>query len=150
MNDQQTGWLFVAVQILLLGGVLFLPGSDDWNNSGALELISWFLRVAGLIILVAGVFGLGASLTPTPVPVDTGELKTGGLYGLMRHPIYTGVILIVAASAITSGSFVRAFIAILTVVFFNIKARWEEVRLTRRYPEYPAYASVVPRFIPRP
>jgi len=150
MDDRQIGWLFVGIQIVLLAGVLFLPSSDDWGRPGWLSVIIWILRIVGVVLLIGGFFGLGSSLTPTPMPVDTGELKTGGLYGFVRHPIYTGVMLIVAASALLSGSYLRAALGVLLVGFFNVKARWEEVRLAQRYPEYAAYASVVPRFIPRP
>ncbi len=150
MNDGQIGWGFVGVQIVLLLAVIFGPAGDDWSQPGWLRILTLAVRVIGFAILVAGALGLGSSLTPTPVPVDTGSLKTGGLYGLMRHPIYTGVMLIVIGSVMGSSSFIRAAFGAVTIVFFNVKARWEERKLIEHYPEYPAYASVVPRFIPNP
>ena len=40
--------------------------------------------------------------------------------------------------------------AVALVVFFSVKANWEEQRLVERYPDYPAYAATTPAFVPRP
>lgn len=149
MNDYRMGWVFVGVQIILLALVLLLPGGDDWSRPGWLRGVALALNIVGFLLLVAGTFGLGRSLTPNPVPLADGRLQTAGLYAFMRHPIYTGVMALVAGVSLGSGSFVRAGIGVLTIVFFNVKARWEESRLARHYPEYLAYAAVVPRFLPR-
>ena len=150
MDDKQVGWGFVGLQAVLLLAVIFGPSGNDWGQPGWLRVITLIIQVLGFAVVVAGASGLGSSLTPTPVPVDAGSLKTGGLYGLMRHPIYTGVMLIVVGSVLGSGSIARAVIGVITIAFFNVKARWEEGKLVERYPECPAYASVVPRFIPNP
>lgn len=150
MDDRQIGWGFVGLQVVLLLAVIFGPAGDDWGQPSWFRVITLIVRVLGFAVLVAGALGLGSSLTPTPVPIEAGSLKTGGLYGLMRHPIYTGVMLIVIGSVMGSSSFVRLVLGVATVVFFNVKARWEERKLIEHYPEYPAYAAVVPRFIPNP
>lgn len=149
VNDSQVGWLFVGIQIALLAGVVLLPTADDWERTGAIRLVALAINVIGLLVLIVGVLGLGRSLTPSPMPMSDGELQTGGAYAIVRHPIYTGVMALVIGVALGSGSLLRAAIAATTLVFFNIKARWEESKLVQRYPEYPAYATTVPRFIPR-
>ncbi|MFW2382237.1 MAG: methyltransferase family protein [Acidimicrobiales bacterium] len=149
MSDSQIGWLFVAAQIALLAGVVLLPTGDDWDRTGGVRLIALTINLIGLMILIVGVLGLGRSLTPSPMPMPESQLQTGGLYALVRHPIYTGVMALVVGVALGSGSIVRAGIAAATLLFFNIKARWEESRLVEKFPEYPAYATTVPRFIPR-
>jgi protein-S-isoprenylcysteine O-methyltransferase Ste14 len=149
MNESQKGWAFVGAQFVLLALVILLPTGDDWGRPGWLRGISLIINVAGLVLFVFGVKGLGRSLTATPVPLEGGRLQTAGLYGLMRHPIYTSVIVIIVGISIGSGSILRAAIAVATIVFFNVKARWEERRLAQRYPDYRSYASVVPRFVPR-
>jgi protein-S-isoprenylcysteine O-methyltransferase Ste14 len=149
VKDSQIGWLFVGAQIALLAGVILLPSGDDWERSGTVRLIALAINILGLLVLIVGVLGLGRSLTPSPVPMADGELQTGGLYAIVRHPIYTGVMALVIGVAVGSGSLVRAAVAAATIIFFNVKARWEESRLVRKYPEYPAYTTTVPRFIPR-
>lgn len=149
MNDSQLGWLFVGVQIALLVGVVLLPTGDDWERTGALRLVALAINLIGLLVLIVGVVGLGRSLTPSPMPMKDGDLQTGGVYALVRHPIYAGVMALVIGVALGSGSLLRAAIVAMMLVFFNIKARWEEARLVEKYPEYPAYTTTVPRFIPR-
>jgi protein-S-isoprenylcysteine O-methyltransferase Ste14 len=102
----------------------------------------------GLVVIVVASLGLGTGLTPTPVPSLRGHLETGGLYRFVRHPIYTGVLAIVAGLTVRSGSYVTLAVAVATVFFFNRKAAWEEARLRERYDGYAEYAARTPRFVP--
>lgn len=58
------------------GALLFLAGPG--------------LLIGGLVVAATGATGLGRSLTPWPAPVDDNELGTTGIYGLVRHPQYSG------------------------------------------------------------
>jgi protein-S-isoprenylcysteine O-methyltransferase Ste14 len=104
----------------------------------------------GVAVAVVAGIALGRSLTATPVPNARGTLRTSGPYRLVRHPIYTGVVLIVVAVAIRSGSAFGIALGAVTIGFFNIKASWEEQRLRARFSNYAHYSSETPRFIPRP
>lgn len=73
--------------------------------------------------------GRDACRVATPVPKERAGLRTGGLYRFTRHPIYTGVLLFVVGTVVTSGSGWKLAVGVLTVVFFNVKARWEESQL---------------------
>ena len=77
-----------------------------------------------------------------------GELKTGGLYRLVRHPVYTGVMALAVGAALGSGSVAKALAAAALVGWFMLKARWEETRLRAAYPGYDDYAARTPRFVP--
>ena len=96
------------------------------------------------------VLGLGSALTPSPVPNQAGELQTDGLYGLVRHPVYSGIILAVLGAALRSGSPLTVVLVVAMIAFFSFKARWEERRLVERYPSYAAYAARTPRLVPWP
>ena len=83
------------------------------------------------------------------------ELKQGhrlverGPYRLMRHPIYTGHLLMGLGTAIGSG-FLIAFAGLaLFVVGFWIKLNQEERLLIRAFPgDYPAYKARVKALVP--
>jgi protein-S-isoprenylcysteine O-methyltransferase Ste14 len=83
------------------------------------------------------------------------ELKQGhklvdrGPYRFMRHPIYTGHLLMGLGTAIASGLFV-AFAGLASFVAgFWIKLNQEERLLLRGFPiEYPAYKTRVKALIP--
>lgn len=147
-SNQAKGWLFVAIQMVLLGALILLPTGNDWQTPETIRLIGGGAVAFGLVVVAAAALKLGGALTPTPIPNDKGQLQTVGLYRLVRHPIYTGVLIIVIGLALRSESWLRLAVALTTVAFFHIKARWEETHLNATYPKYRAYADRTPRFVP--
>ncbi len=150
MAERTVGWLFVLVQAVLLVAIVATPGGDLWARPAWLVALAGVGIVAGIVIAAVAALGLGASLTPSPVPSAAGELQTTGLYAMVRHPVYAGVILALIGAATRSGSAVTVALVVATIVFFALKSRWEERRLIDRYPAYPAYAAQTPRFVPNP
>lgn len=149
VDRKTTGWVFVGVQLALLVAVLVAPSGDAWPTPGWLSTAGRILSFVGVAVGIAAALGLGTSLTPTPVPTDRGQLTTTGLYRHVRHPIYTGVLAIVAGIVIRSGSVVTLVLGLAILAFFTAKARWEEGQLLEHYPGYAAYANRTPRFVPR-
>ncbi len=149
MTERRIGWAFVAVQAVLLVVLVLAPDADHWPTGGAVRIGSALLVGAGLTVMVVAALGLGSALTPTPVPRSSGQLATQGLYRYCRHPIYSGILIIVAGLVIDSGNLWSVIVGAITVTFFNAKASWEETRLTRHFPGYSAYAATTPRFLPR-
>ena len=83
------------------------------------------------------------------------ELKQGhrlverGPYAFVRHPIYTGHLLMGLGTAIGSGQMVAFAGLALFFVGFWIKLRQEEKLLVRSFPEeYPAYRARVRALVP--
>ena len=148
MSERSIGWLFVAVQAVLLLTLLVLPGRDDFEVPTWLRTAANVVFFAGLAVMLAAAVSLGRALTATPVPNSSGELRTGGLYRFARHPIYSGVILVVMAIATRSGSWPTVAVVGLTLGFFVTKTRWEEQRLRERFPDYADYATRTGRFFP--
>lgn len=142
------GWMYVAVQAVLLVALVALPRRTDWPTPALIGGLGYALIATGAVVVLLAALSLGRSLTPTPVPVDHGELQTSGLFGVVRHPIYSGVLAIVVGLVIRSGSWITLVVGAATVLFFNNKAKWEEQQLSDRYGDYEAYASKVPRFVP--
>jgi len=147
-RDTVVGWLFVVVQFALLAAIVLEGGGQDWAAPPWLATSAWWLQGAGVIVLVTGLLGLGRSLTALPSPVPHGELRTGGPYRFVRHPIYSGIMALTLGFAVRSGNAVVAATAVALVVWLAIKSRWEEVRLLARYEGYRAYAARTPRFVP--
>jgi protein-S-isoprenylcysteine O-methyltransferase Ste14 len=77
------------------------------------------------------------------------KLVEGGPYAIVRHPIYTGHLLMGLGTAIGSG-LLAGFVGLaLFLVGFWIKLRQEERLLVRSFPEeYPAYRARVRALIP--
>jgi protein-S-isoprenylcysteine O-methyltransferase Ste14 len=104
------------------------------------------LIAAGLALAAWGVRSLGRSLTPGTEPLPGAALVTSGAYAHIRHPIYTGIVIGSAGYTLAWSNWTLALSAgLLTLVYFNGKAKAEERWLVRRYPTYEAYMRQVPR-----
>lgn len=147
-RETAIAWCFVLVQFALLVAILLLPSGDAWVLPAGLATAARWTGLAGMAVLILGAIGLGRSLTALPTPVPHGELRTGGLYRFVRHPIYTGVLALSFGAAVPSGSPAVLAAAIALTGWLALKARWEEQRLRHRYPSYDAYAGRTPRFVP--
>jgi protein-S-isoprenylcysteine O-methyltransferase Ste14 len=150
VNHRTIGWLLVAGQTALIVALLLLPAGELWPTPSWLEWTGLAIGGLGGLWAIAAGLRLGDRLTPTPVPRDGGRLRVDGPYAHVRHPIYTGVLLIVVGITLRSGSALALALAVVTVAFFHGKARFEEGLLAERYPEYRRYAARTPRFVPAP
>jgi protein-S-isoprenylcysteine O-methyltransferase Ste14 len=145
-------WYFV-VQLVLFALILLAPlapGQPGWPSA-----LSWparglglLLGLAGLALAAAGLVGLGSNLSVLPHPKDDAELVQGGVYGLARHPIYGGLIVGAVGWALLTNSLLALGLALVLLLFFEIKSRREERQLLARFPAYAAYRRRVRKFFP--
>ena len=147
--DRRTALLFVAGQFALLALIIFIPSSSVWTIPTWLVWILNALAIVGLVLMAIAALGLGRGLTAMPIPNEHAQLRTGGLYRWVRHPIYSGLLLFALCRTLTSGNLIVLGAFILLTVLLTFKARWEEQQLTERFPEYPQYAARTGRFVPR-
>ena len=145
----QRGGAWVIGQMLLMGAVLALgglfPGENFWRGSGLMGGI--IMGIGGLTGL-AGVASLRSGLTPFPKPRDQSRLIQTGIYGLMRHPLYTSVIVTAVGWGLFRQSWLALAAAGLLALFFDRKARHEEAYLRGQFAVYREYERRVRRFIP--
>ena len=147
-RERRTAWLLVLGQFTLLGLIVLLPGGTLWNRPVGLAHATQVVAVVGIALMVVAGAALGRGLTAAPLPNSHAELRTGGLYKFVRHPIYSGLLLLSIALTLASASLWTIGACVALVVLINAKARWEERRLAERFPGYAAYADRTPRFIP--
>ncbi len=145
-------WAFVAGQFALLAALVVLPSAAVGPTIDVqwLHPLGYGLMVVGGVVLVVAGLHLGEALTPSPHPRDGARLRTNGLYRFVRHPIYSGVLLIGWGLGLRAMLWVGLALAVALTAWMTAKARYEEQLLTARYPDYPAYAATTPRFVPTP
>jgi len=79
---------------------------------------------------------------------DEPELVTSGPYHLVRHPIYSGVLLAGVGTAVAL-SWLWLIAVGLAGVYFAYSAKVEERNMAAQFPEaYPAYRRSTRMFIP--
>lgn len=140
------GWLLVCVQVLVFLGFLLLP----WRAPNALSLILGLaLFATGLAVVVASFKALGTALTATPVPRSGVGLRTTGIFGIVRHPIYSGALVALLGFVVAVGSWLTLIWWLLAGLFFLGKSRWEDSLLAATHPgEWEIWAQGTPALIP--
>ena len=146
MDDLQKGKRLVFLQFALIIVLAIFP--DSVNVSSALNIGGTVLIAIGLVLLFAGFRGLGKSLTANPVPNADGVLVTTGIYSIVRHPIYLGLLIITLGLVVSSGVWAQIIVWIALVVLLVYKMRWEEVLLSAKYKGYAEYMAKVPAIVP--
>lgn len=145
------GGAWVVAQFALLGAILCAPRRGPrWplalaRPARALGLAS---LVGGGGVLTLGFLNLGPNLTPLPKPKDDATLVQEGLYAYLRHPIYSGVLLLSLGWALLTANTTRLLLVALLARFFEAKADREEAWLLIKFPDYAAYRGRVRRFLP--
>ncbi len=142
-----------------------LPALAAYLDHGPFSLPDWAVSVPAVYATrcTAAVVGvvcylatlscwllMGRNWSMAIVPSQKTELVTGGLFGLVRHPIYSLSILLMLCSALVVSNLPMILIATLHVSVMNFKANIEEQHLTERHgPSYLSYCQRVGRFLPR-
>jgi protein-S-isoprenylcysteine O-methyltransferase Ste14 len=106
------------------------------------------IALFALVLLGKGLVDLGHSLTPLPYPRDDGELVQTGVYGIVRHSLYGGIILGTFALSLWQFSLSHLAITLVLLLVLNAKAGKEEAWLQERYPAYADYRQRVKKLIP--
>ena len=146
-GDVALGLVLVLVQFVLLVALALAP--RGWSVPVPVALLAGGLGLGGVLVMFTSAFALRRGLTAAPLPNRHAQLRTGGLYALVRHPIYTGLLIATAALVVLAGGALRLGVWLALLVLINGKARWEERHLAARFPGYRAYAAQTPRFLPR-
>ena len=113
-------------------------------------------RAAGIIVCAAGVafaiwarHELGTNWSGNPTIKQGHELVVKGPYRLIRHPIYTGILIAIIGTGIGSGQVKQLFILGFAAGALWAKLRIEESLMLRQFPEsYPGYKSRTKALIP--
>ncbi len=148
------GEWYVVAQLILMVLVFAGPrtgfGLPTWIFPYTLlgSIGGAILLVAGTVLLIAGIFKLGANLTPVPYPKENATLVETGPYQVVRHPMYSGGILIAFGWAFWVHGWLTLVYAILLFVFFDVKSRREEQWLKEKFSGYGAYQKRVHKLIP--
>jgi protein-S-isoprenylcysteine O-methyltransferase Ste14 len=147
--NQSTGWALVGAQFGVLTALVVFPSGDLWERTGVTLGLALGIGSAGVLVALAAGLRLGRSLTPLPNPKDDGVLVTQGLYRYVRHPIYTGVLLMALGFVAWGASLWHIVGWVWLWLILSLKVSVEEKMLKARYGEYEAYSTHTGRLVPR-
>ena len=142
---------------ILIGGILFTPWTAEvlrekpLFNWGDTAVYIWTLvTLAGITFTWWARLHLGRFWSNAITHKEGHRVIDTGPYGMVRHPIYTGLILGMLATGIAVGTLTAILGAILISLGMWQKARMEEVFLSRELgaDAYGSYCRRVPMIIP--
>jgi protein-S-isoprenylcysteine O-methyltransferase Ste14 len=137
------GWVALQIVLVVAMAVAGTKGRR-WPSAarGARAAGATLTALGGLYLFGDSVARLGRQLTPFPKPVEQGSVKSTGAYGLVRHPMYGGVLLLTLAWSLVSSPLALAPWTV-AAVFLDAKRRREEAWLLEEHPEYEEYRTSV-------
>ncbi len=149
------GEYWVLLQVVLILGFVILPTYrpdgfvlPEPPLTDVIWVVATLLGAIAALLLGKGLIDLGHNLTPLPHPRDDGQLVQTGIYGVVRHPLYSGLILAAAGWTIFLLSLSHLVGTVFLFLFLNAKANREEIWLIEKYPDYEDYRRRVKKIIP--
>jgi protein-S-isoprenylcysteine O-methyltransferase Ste14 len=149
-GERVFAWSLVGLQLILLVGLVALPGCRVWPGAGWVIGAGTVAVAVAAAVAVAGALRLGSGLTASPLPSPGAPLRTAGVYACVRHPIYSALLLGGAGVVAIGGRVSRAWVWLALLGLLWFKARLQERKLAARFPGYRSYAAGTPRFVPHP
>jgi protein-S-isoprenylcysteine O-methyltransferase Ste14 len=152
-EDRGNRWIFAPLAVI---GVLsaYLPAYTDrldvWTIDGdATRWLGLALFTVGGVLRIWPVFVLGRRFSGL-VAIQPGHtLVTSGIYGIIRHPSYLGLLVGALGWSLAFRSVVGVLLMVLTVPVILSRIRAEEALLHTQFgAEYDAFRACTSRLIP--
>ncbi len=150
-----TGYSCVAFVLLVLY-LRTLPDAPVFRLEGWPRLLCRGVQLCGAAFLLwtpwdlkefVGLRQWERRRDPAPAAGSHDRLFTGKAYGVVRHPLYLGISVILAARPAQTRTSLLS--TVMVILYFYAGTFLEERRLARKFgDEYRAYRERVPRFLP--
>jgi len=143
MSDRITSFVLVGLQFFCLGAIAASgPIFARLPALLAVEVLGLLLGAWAIVAMRLGNFNI------TPDIFENGTLATHGPYRLIRHPMYSALLLVTITLLIDSFSPVRALVWGVLFATLVIKLLFEERLLCDHFPPYSEYSRKTKRLIP--
>jgi len=144
-----------AGQIILLVLFLIIWAADSFffkYSTFLSEDISLYIRIpiaAALIIYAFVLARKGLNIVFGEVR-EKPEVIRDGVFGIVRHPVYLGAVLLYPGLIVSTCSIISAAFWLIIILFYHFIARYEEkVLLKTLGKDYEEYMQQVPMWIPK-
>lgn len=136
------GKLFVLLQFLCIIGLLLYQPLFYFPFGFIVQLFAIFLGVWAIITVRKGSFSIFPEPSEQTVFIQTGSYK------LIRHPMYTSILLFFLPSIVLSISIGSLFLYFILLITLILKLTYEEKLLLEKFPIYAVYQKKTKRLIP--
>lgn len=131
------------MQFTLIG--LLIWGSVSFKLS-VISLV--FISISFLLAVWAVVSMKESKLRISPIPAKEARMIINGPYRVIRHPMYTSIIIGMIGLLIIHFSIIRLIMFLALIVVLIIKLNWEEKMLLEKFSGYKNYRERTNKLIP--
>ncbi len=126
-----------------------LTRSRSLEELSASNILGLILFIVGFSIAIVAVRALREFYSSTLVIREGHQLITRGIYRFIRHPIYSGVILVCMSVPLYALSLFGFLVMVVLIPIFLIRIRLEEAMLTDEFGDaYRDYVAGTRKLIP--
>lgn len=144
-SPESKPYALALVIVQFVSGLLIIY----FGSQTTAQLWPMIIVVLGVLVALTGVLTMRlGNFRVLPIPKTDAVLVTGGIYGVIRHPMYTGVLLATLGFALNDGSPPVMILWVVLLVDLVMKLRYEEHLLAARFPAYEEYRKHTDRLIP--
>jgi protein-S-isoprenylcysteine O-methyltransferase Ste14 len=142
--------LTLAAIVMILASYWPLAWGVLWRTPPTIAWAMAAFVLAGLLFTWAARLHLGPLWSSTSAPTEDHRIVDTGPYGIVRHPVYAGLLLAAVATAVERGRLEAAAGAIVLIAGVSLRAKLEERFLRRDLGDeaYASYRRRVPMLIP--
>ncbi len=154
--ERVSWWWRIPLLLIAVIVIRLLPGLGGaqsgavfWKRSPAEEITADAVAFLGLVVAIWARTVLGGNWSTGIAFKEHQELVERGPYRYVRHPLYSGILLLSLSLAIWFGNLTGIAIFVIMFAGFWLRSREEEKLLTRHFPvAYPAYKRRTRALIP--
>jgi len=143
------GWLVLGVAL-----IWFLPFADRrgllvFGEPGAVRYLGFALVLAGSIVRMVALAALGKQFSGYVTLQEDHQLVQTGIYGVIRHPMYLGILMTMPGFALVFRSWLAIPTFLISAAFVARRVRQEEKLLEQTFGgEFARYRSRTQRLVP--
>ncbi|MGD9009264.1 MAG: isoprenylcysteine carboxylmethyltransferase family protein [Desulfobacteraceae bacterium] len=153
--DIAKGFMETAFPIIVAGIPLlisFLPYRlPRWVPYGSGHHATFYLAIMALIVAggLLNLIGLVTLRRAFTIMTEARTLITRGIFGVMRHPLYTGHFIMFFGSMLLHLDWTAAGMYLIFLAGQVMRAKMEERKLSQVFPEYERYSRSTGMFFPK-
>jgi protein-S-isoprenylcysteine O-methyltransferase Ste14 len=142
--------LTLAAIVMLLMSYWPVAWGVLWTTSPTIGWSMFLIVVLGLAFTWTARLHLGPLWSSTSAPTEDHRIVDTGPYGIVRHPVYAGLLLAVIATAVERGRIESVAAALVLIAGVSLRAKLEERFLKRDLGDeaYRSYRRRVPMLVP--
>jgi len=142
--------LFLFVFYLILMTKKGIVSINNNNLKNTIIIIGTIAIVSGCIMNIIGRFNLGSNWANHIKIYDEHTLIKKGMYKIVRHPLYSSIMLMFYGAVLVYRNIICFFaVTLIFIPFMYYRAKQEELLLIQTFHEYNDYKRKVGMFLPK-